>query len=237
MKLGTWPHNAPVVRTGLGRIHRQGQIWYAAARSPVTAAAQFLFRPRPWVRAIGDCIMRTAGLAPQRFISIHIRHSVEKAQEGKKLGASLPSLKAYHPLARALARDLDTRKVFLQTASPDAVADFSAFAQQNNLEVSYTDNPRSEHDAWGGWLAGSEMLQAAVGAVNAYISSCAAVTGSPGISLWTDFLRRTSPSATPGKAKNFRCPPSKAKTAWISLFGLREEAPLPAVTQACTQDA
>ena len=236
MTLTKWPHKAPVIHTGLGRIHRQGKIWYNSRRSPLSVATQFLFRPRPWVRAIGDCVMRNAGLKPSRFVSIHIRHSVEKLAEGKKLGATLPVLQAYHPLAVALAEDVGTRKIFLQTASPVALADFAAFALTQSLNVFYTDNPRSEHDSWGGWLAGSEMLQAAVGAVNAYISSHAAITASPGISQWTDFLRRSTPPTT-GTNQAFlsvRCRPSMKRDSWYEVFGPRASMSMLALGRACT---
>ena len=232
MKLSTWPHTAPVVKTGLGRIHRQGQIWYSAQKSPVSVATQFLFRPRPWVRAIGDCVMSNAGLKPGHFVSIHIRHSVEKAAEGKKLGASLPGLEAYHPLAAALAGDLSTRNIFLQTASPVGLENFLSFARKEMLTVSFTDNPRSEHDSWGGWMAGSEMMQSAVGAVNAYISTRAAVTASPGISIWTQFLRRLGEDSV--RSLTVRCPPSWAKQSWYDIFGPRANEPMTALRRACS---
>ena len=235
MKLTTWPHGANVVRTGLGRIHRQGQIWYSAKHSPITVASHFLFRPRKWVRDIGECVMRKAGLRPGHFVSIHIRYSVEKLAEGKRLGATLPALSAYHPLAESLATDAGTRKIFLQTASVVGLEDFTSFASKQKLKVFYTDNPRSEHDSWGGWLIGAEMMQSAVGAVNAYISSLAAVTASPGISLWTDFLRRTHPlvAAQDFHSLSVRCPPSLAAASWYDVFGQRAATPMPALASAC----
>lgn len=233
LRLSTWPHRAPVVRTSLGRLHRQGAIWYGSKKSPVSAATRFLFRPRAWIRKIGECIMGRAGLKPSDFVSIHLRHSVEKSAEGKKLNALLPHFEAYHTLASALALDAGTRQIFLQTASPSGLADFSAFAHAQNLGLVYTDNPRSEHDSWGGWSPGSEMLQAVVGAVNAYISSHATVVASPGLSIWTEFLYRSSLHNKTGGMLMVRCPPSNAQTSWFGVFGPRSTRPLPSLAQSC----
>ena len=235
MRLSSWPQTAPVVRTSLGRIHRQGLIWQKARHSPINAATQLLFRPRLWVREIGDCVMRTAGVEPGRFVSIHIRHSVEKLAEGKRMGAKLPALQAYHPLATALAADADTRSIFLQTASPAGLDDFTTYASSQQLGVFYTNNSRSEHDAWGGWSIGQEMTQSTVAAVNAYISSLAAVTASPGISLWTHFLHRTLPrSAEHSKQISVRCRPSMTQTSWFSVFGPRAARRMPSLEGACS---
>lgn len=241
LKISRWPHEAPIVRTGLGRIHRQGLLWYAARKSPVTAAVAFLFRPRPWVRAVGDCLMEKAGLKPGQFLSIHIRHSKEKAAEGKRLKVELPALRAYHPLAEALANDTGFRDIFLQTASPVALADFERFSRHHGFGVSYTDNSRSENDAWGGWQHGSEMEQAAVGAVNAYVGTQAAVIVSPELSLWTDFLRRLTPTAVAPSSQAHlpslavRCAPSLMRASIFSVFGPGAHASdLPATGRACS---
>jgi len=157
---------------------------------------------------------------------------VEKAAEGKKLGVGLPELSAYHPLAKALAQDVGTHKIFLQTASPVGLQDFAAFARKQALEVSYTDNPRSEHDSWGGWQHGTEMLQSAIGAVNAYVASHAAITASPFISIWTEFLRYTVPwdQGTTATIKA-RCPPSRSA---FSIFGPRaRQLPMSALQRTC----
>ena len=184
-----WPHDKPYVVTGLGRIHRQGSFWMGArSRALLREAGRFLFRPRSWVTATADCVMRTSGLEPHGFISVHIRHSIEKQQEGKRLGVGLPSLEAYGNLSRALAADLGTPKVFLQTASPVALQHMTAVARMHRLELSFTNNSRSEHDAWGGWMNGTEMEQAAVAAINAHVGSQAIVSVSPTLSLWTNFL-------------------------------------------------
>lgn len=183
-----WPHDEPYVITGLGRIHRQGMFWHGARSDASREAGRFLFRPRPWVTALADCVMRDSNLAPREFVSLHIRYSVEKQAEGQRLGVQLPGLDAYGVLSNALADDLGKRKVFVQTASPIALNQFSAFCSQHNIEVSYTNNSRSENDAWGGWNAGAEMEQAAVAAINAHIGSQALISVSPSLSLWTNFM-------------------------------------------------
>ena len=152
--------------------------------------------------------MRDAGLMPQRFLSVHIRHSVEKQKEGDKLGVTLPSLDAYDMLSVALAADTGIKQVFLQTASPVGLERFSAFCRAQGLQLAYTNNSRSENDAWGGWKGGSEMEQAAVGAINAHIGSMAAVSVSPELSLWTQFLSWTfeGPSRETVGALRICCP-------------------------------
>ena len=188
LKVSKWPHDEPYVITGLGRIHRQGVFWHGARSSATREAGRFLFRPRPWITATADCVMRDAGLEPRRFINMHIRHSVEKQAEGARLGVSLPGLDAYDSVGWSLLKDAGTRKLFVQTASPVALLRAISFSAQHQLQLSYTNNSRSENDAWGGWKGGSEMEQAAVAAINAHIGSKALVTVSPELSLWTNFL-------------------------------------------------
>ena len=52
-----------------------------AVEAANVAASRFLFRPRPWVEAIGECVMGRAGLRPHAFISVFIRDSYEKRAE------------------------------------------------------------------------------------------------------------------------------------------------------------
>jgi len=188
MKVNKWPHEEPYVITGLGRIQRQGLLWHGARSAATREAGRFLFRPRPWVQDIASCVMRDAGLIPHNFVSLHIRHSVEKQAEGQRLGVQLPSLEAYSMLSQSLANDLMTRKLFVQTASPVALTAITEASHKHGLELSYTSNNRSENDAWGGWNAGAEMEQAAVAAVNAHVGAQALVSVSPSLSLWTNFL-------------------------------------------------
>ena len=210
LKVAKWPHDAPYVRTGLGRIHRQGTFWYGARSSATREAGRFLFRPRPWVTAIADCAMSGAGLAPQGFINLHIRHSVEKEKEGQKLGVHLPLLPAYDVMIGALADDLGTRSVWLQTSSSMALERFVGVAREKQLKLFFTNNSRSENDAWGGWKAGVEMEQATVGAVNAHMSSLSVASVSADLSLWTNFL-----------SWNFTCRGRRGEAAAAAMLARR----------------
>jgi len=128
------------------------------------------------------------------------------------------------------------QNVFVQTASPVGLAEFASFAHENHLNICYTDNPRSEHDTWGGWILGAEMLQAVVGAVNAYVSTHAAVVASPGSSVWTDFLHRSTTTVHGMKEDriiHIRCPPSFARASWFGIFGPLAYGPLPSLRSAC----
>lgn len=183
-----WPHDAPVVRVPLGRIHRQIRLWAGAHSHAESAAVRFLFRLRPWAASIAKCAMRHASLSRGDFVSVHIRHSREKERESASFGVKLPPLGAYDTASDLLAADVGTRHIFLQTASPLALANFSFHAVRQALTLSYTDNPRSEHDSWGGWQAGGEMAQATVAAVNAQVGSQAAAFLSPTNSIWTYFI-------------------------------------------------
>ena len=109
-----------------------------------------------------------------------------------------------------LAGDLKTKHVFLQTASPVALDHYAAFCTQSGLDLAYTNNSRSENDAWGGWKESAEMEQAAVGALNAYIGSQAAVSVSPELSLWTQFLAWVyGENDVPLTTVKACCPPAK----------------------------
>ena len=207
LNIKKWPHAAPYVLTGLGRLHRQGVFWYGARSPAMREGGRFLFRPRPWVTSISDCVMRDAGLAPLNYINIHIRYSVEKAAEGKRLGVTIPGLEAYDVIGPALARDLGTKKIFLQTASPEALTRFEKVCAAAGLQLSYTRNTRSENDAWGGWKGGLEMEQAAVAAVNAHIGSQSLVSISPELSIWTQLLGWVfGPDGQPMGVSSFCCP-------------------------------
>ena len=210
IKVGRWPHSEAYVRTGLGRIHRQGLFWHGARSTAAREAGRFLFRPRQWVKDVADCVMRDRGLAPQRFLSVHIRHSVEKHKEGQKLGVSLPELPEYDTLSSALAADVKTNQIFLQTASPVALDHYAGYCAKHGLVVSFTNNSRSENDAWGGWQGGAEMEQALVAAVNAHVGSQAAVSVSPDLSLWTHFLSWVfGPTDAELGTVRVCCPPAK----------------------------
>ena len=187
LKVNRWPHDAPYIRTGLGRLHRQGLFWHGARSSATREAGRFLFRPRSWITEQADCVMRDAGLAEQ-LSRVHIRYR-SRNRRRRKIGccaAKLGRVRYFERYAGATEEE-----VFLQTASPIALVRFENFCSTNGLQLSYTNNSRSENDAWGGWKGGSEMEQAAVGAINAHIGSQAGVSVSPELSIWTHFLAWT----------------------------------------------
>ena len=91
--------------------------------------------------------------------------------------------------------------LFLQTSSEAALREFLRGGLPS--AVSYTRNPRGDHDSWGGWLSqapasnGSTTTeQGTIAAVNAYIGSLAAATVGPVHSAWTTLLM-TLTEATP----------------------------------------
>lgn len=59
---------------------------------------RFVFRPRSWVRRLGNCVMKQhqlraqAGAAPANFITAYIRESIEKDRELRKCGLAPLSL-------------------------------------------------------------------------------------------------------------------------------------------------
>ena len=158
---------------------------------------RLLFQPRPWVVKLARCVMREHGLVPSSFFSVHVRESAEKAAEIRRLrqGFRMPRLLLYFDLTQALASRLGQRAVFLQTASPRAVDNFSSWAArpQVNLSLSYTDNPRSEHDTWGGWQTDdSTIMTGSIVAAERAVARRAAAVISPANSAWTSFLTLTA---------------------------------------------
>ena len=68
-------------------------------------------------------------------------------------------------------------------------------------QVSFTNNSRSAHDAWGGWQQGGGQLESAlVAAVNALVAARARVFVSPRLSAWTLFVQRLSATDEPPQA-------------------------------------
>ena len=164
-------------------------------------AARFLWRPRAWVRRIGDCVMRQHDLQPRRdaqpanFVSIFIRESAEKDRELRKYNHGLVPRAVWPNVSQRVAAQLGVRRVFLQTSSASAAIAYSSAATSLGLTVSYTENRRSEHDEWGGWSNGTNaiILQGTVAAVNLYIASQAAALASPSMTSWTRFLEAGMP--------------------------------------------
>ena len=56
----------------LSQYYRNSTAWDAGVR--------FLTRPRPWVRALGACVMREGGLRPQRFCGRAPAHLTREGQ-------------------------------------------------------------------------------------------------------------------------------------------------------------
>ena len=142
-----------LVAARLSSLYAVGPLWMmfrvdgADARALLQSAHRFLFRPRAWVSTAASCIMEHARLRPGRFIAVHIRTSPQKVRE---VGARrLPAVPAYLTLARRAADASGLRRLFVQTASPSALALFLAAAAAVSpvLEVSHTFNPRAENDS------------------------------------------------------------------------------------------
>mmetsp|Transcript_48379 Transcript_48379/g.134085 ORF Transcript_48379/g.134085 Transcript_48379/m.134085 type:complete len:249 (-) Transcript_48379:30-776(-) len=156
------------------------------------SAHRFLFgSPRAYIRDIGRCVMRHAGLLPRRFFSVHARDSPEKSMELKGSRAGREVVADIQLLAEGLSQATGMRRVFLQTASPTLLVRILGWAANSTLglNVSHTENSRSDHDSWGGWRKGLEMEQGVVAAVNAWIAAQAAVIITPRLSMWSLFLR------------------------------------------------
>ena len=165
---------------------RQGPDEYAVLR----AAHRLLFVPRPWVTSLAACVMKKRGLRSAEFMTVHVRVSEEKRIELSKAGKLMPNEAAYRQLTQLAAEASGLRHIFLQTANPRVLSEWIAWVVTQNLTLGYTENPRQEGDAWGGWSDEANMTstQLAVAAVNAYIASRAALLISPADSMWTAFL-------------------------------------------------
>ena len=192
--IGLLPH-ATAISLRLTTILRSTAWWQLAGARPgaqavFAASHRALFgSPRKWVLDLVECTMRVAGLRPGRFQSIHVRLSPEKALEVAKSGKVLPETNSYCTMARAAAQVTGVRNVFVQTANPEALHNLTQQCGAS-LNISYTNNPRVEKDAWGGWVNDADVIsqQTAVGAVNAQIAKQAAVFISPSTSIWTTFI-------------------------------------------------
>ena len=182
-----WPLDAPVVRVNTSWLYHS-QMYEGFSSPAVDAAVRYLFRPRDWVRERAECLMRCKGLVPGRFIAVFLRQSDEKESE---LHTKLPPSSSYAYLARRVATALGISKVFLQSASAQALDSFQSHASKSfdalaNLEMSYTQgHPRSEHDTEGGRDARVAMSHGAVAAVNLHIASKAAAFIGAHDSMWS----------------------------------------------------
>lgn len=202
---------AAVVKIKLTWIADSGSsLWMGHKRGAVMGATfRLLFQPRQWVVRLAKCVMRENSLVPRTYFSVHIRDSAEKAAEIRRLrqGFRMPRLTLYFDLSSAVATKLQQQQVFVQTASQRALANFTTWAQAQEMTASHTDNPRSEHDTWGGWSQepGAEMTGAIVAVVNAHIARQASVVISPTNSAWTAYLTLTADSGARAFSYCCRC--------------------------------
>ena len=190
-----------------------GHRWFGDRKVVEAAAARFLFRPRPWVRRLAGCVLRRAGAAPaaaeaghrpagQKYLSVHIRDSVEKNRELRFWGHSRLPLGSYGQVAKAASGAFGHTLIHVQTASGPALRAFNQSVAAAGLRIFHTprlspiqhterDTSTStevSHDTWGGWQAGMEMGSAIEAAVNIQIAIGASALISPTYSAWTTML-------------------------------------------------
>ena len=193
-----WPSpTSRVVRVKLSWIFCSWFLWQGKNSRASAAAARFLMRPLPWIREQSDCVLRRAGLAEHRFVSVHLRDSVEKRSELKAHGHSTPAPDAFHELASIAARVLSPtgpRVVVAHTSSAGALAALSSLARSSGTySLAYTGNARTDHDEFGGWRSTpaslvNETVQGVIGAVNADLAARSAVLVTPSASAWSHML-------------------------------------------------
>ena len=118
----------------------------------------------------------------------------------------MPGLSSYPPAAALALARVNASQLFLQTATPTAVAAFEAWGSAHGVQVAYTDNERAVHDLWMrrdnnssgciGNISNPNLCRTQAGqrasvvaqAVNAWIASRASVFVSPAASMWTKFV-------------------------------------------------
>jgi len=161
--------------------------------------------------------MRSQGLHGSNYIVLHVRVSEEKTRER---GKQMPPLDVYPKAAASALLKANVTRVFLQTATPSAVAMLEAWSQREHAHLSYTDSERTVHDLWmrrdnnrssciGNTSTKLKHCRTQAGerssvvaqAVNALIASRARVFVSPPASMWTSFIsgllrRRASDAVT-----------------------------------------
>jgi hypothetical protein len=214
-----WPdrRRARVIRVKLSWIFCSWFLWAGKSSLVSRAAIRFLLRTREWVRSRASCVLRHSGLVPRRFVSVHVRDSVEKRRELSRHGHSMPTVKSLHDLAavahQALAQSDgeaggSPRTVVVHTSSAEALSNIIALARASGrFNLTYTDNPRGGHDRWGGWATrggdDEATMEGAINSVNAELASRAAVLVTPTFSSWSTMLKtllgasraRTHPAA------------------------------------------
>ena len=215
-----WPLKARKVRIPLTYVLFWGGLWMGQSswmdvQLQRLLLARVLFRPRQWVRAIGDCVLTTHHLQqPKRlatifpfvasvtspFTALFVRDSPEKRKELG--GHPTPPLHIYSRLALALGRSLGAPRLFLQTSSPNALSYFQSFAANASLPLAYTEHAREERDGWGKATEPAlAMEHATIAAVNLHVASKAVAFVSLAHSMWTTIqLASLSAGAADGRS-------------------------------------
>ena len=205
---------------GLRGVQRSSQ--FAANRiaemvATFNAAIHLLFRPRPWVERLIQCVTETVrpqGRPLGHIIAVHIRASAEKEAEiQERQGVTLPSVANYFVLARSFAMQLEQPRLLLQTSSASALREFTKRADDHRLEVYFTNNTRSEHDNWGGWSPSGQTESTIVGAVNLHVASASAdIFISLKMSAWTPLVAARGWEG--GERHAVCCAPTPSALAW-----------------------
>jgi len=197
----------------------------STGRSVLPDAYRFLFRPRPWVRELADCVMRSNGIARSTpFLSVHLRASAAKQKDLVLFGDRSPAHLVHQNqldygmmLSLSLTKQLRISHVHVQTASPTLLRDYTQLATGVGLHVAFTRNTRYSDDSWGmasrsDTYKGSNLHhnyeQLLVAAVNAQISAQAAAVLSPLTSMWTQFLKAVAAAPAAGlmaASFSFKC--------------------------------
>ena len=196
-RIADWPASAPVIRLKLSWYVQTWWLFIYRESTAFQAAQRFLLRPRAWVRAIGACVMRSAGLRRAEFITVHIRNSPEKTKELHWTGRSVPPPHAYPLLVEAVSAAMAEIRprlappVFLQTASAESLESFASAIPASRLSFTRNTN-RADADGWGGWRTTQKAREVTahgtVAAVNLWVGSQAAAVISPASSAWTNLL-------------------------------------------------
>ena len=172
------------------------------------AATRFLFRPRRWVRSIGECVLARAGIPSRLYVAagtaegarpsrpatyavIFVRDSAEKRAELASHSHGWPSSASYFALTMAITTHiLAAPRVVLQTSSLSSYKSFAIRAANASspLRFGATDNNRSDHDAWGGMQQGKQTAEGTIAAVNLYLASEASLFLGLSSSAWTHLV-------------------------------------------------
>eukprot|EP00966_Prymnesium_polylepis_P145124 3351214-Prymnesium_polylepis.1 len=97
-------------------------IW-PTSEAASDAARSFLFRPRAWVRRIGDCILKEDRLQPSAFVTLFVRDSTEKREELAKHGHA--GVQVQDLLNITLGVAAHASSLFVQTSSHTALNELS----------------------------------------------------------------------------------------------------------------